>query len=212
MIDKKLCIIGTGGFARDVLFAYLEIIKHDYSIPVKNVVFMVSRKYITLNEVMGVPVIALEDFDVSKYVVVVAIADPHIRKAIVENLPNETIFSTLIHPSVILSPWVKIGTGSIILAGSIITCNIAIGNHTHINLLTTIGHDCEIKDYFTSSPGVKVGGNCIIGECVFIGSNACIREKLSITSDVTIGMGAVVVKNITESGVYIGNPLKKLNK
>ena len=33
---------------------------------------------------------------------------------------------------------------------------------------------------------------------------------MSICSDVTIGMGGVVVKDIADAGVYIGNPLKQL--
>ena len=39
-----------------------------------------------------------------------------------------------------------------------------------------------------------------------------VRQGVEICSDVTIGMGAVVIKDIKESGVYIGNPLRKLVK
>ena len=48
------------------------------------------------------------------------------------------------------------------------------------------------------------------GDNVYFGTNAATREKIRICSDVTIGMGGVVVKSIDVEGVYVGNPLRKL--
>ena len=90
------------------------------------------------------------------------------------------------------------------------TTNITIGKHAHLNLQTTIGHDCRIGDYFTTAPGVKVSGNCKIYDCVYVGTNASIKEKLSIHSLTTIGMNGAVVKHIEEPGTYVGVPVKKL--
>jgi UDP-3-O-[3-hydroxymyristoyl] glucosamine N-acyltransferase len=67
-----------------------------------------------------------------------------------------------------------------------------------------------IGDYVTFSPGVNVSGNVNIGDNCYIGTNAVIREKINICSDVVIGAGGVVVKDITEPGVYVGNPVKKI--
>ena len=88
--------------------------------------------------------------------------------------------------------------------------NVKIGKHAHLNLLTTIGHDCEIGDYFTTAPGSKISGNCKIYDCVYVGTNASIKQKLSIESFTTIGSGAAVVKDIEEPGVYAGVPAKKI--
>lgn len=104
----------------------------------------------------------------------------------------------------------RIGKGSIVCPGTIITTNVQIGEHVIINLNCTIGHDVVIKDFTTLSPGVNVSGNVEIGECCYIGTNAVIREKIKICDDVTIGAGGVVVKDITEPGVYVGNPVKKI--
>jgi acetyltransferase-like isoleucine patch superfamily enzyme len=46
-----------------------------------------------------------------------------------------------------------------------------------------------------------------IGNHVSIGSNATILP-VEICDNVVIGAGAVVTKNITQSGVYAGNPAK----
>ncbi len=80
----------------------------------------------------------------------------------------------------------------------------------HLNLQTTIGHDCEIGNYFTTAPGAKISGNCKIYDLVYVGTNASIKEKLTIHSLTTIGSNATVVKNIEESGTYVGVPVKKI--
>ena len=50
----------------------------------------------------------------------------------------------------------------------------------------------------------------VIGDRVLIGSQSCIREGIEVCSDAIIGMGAVVVKDIKEPGVYVGNPAKRI--
>ena len=99
---------------------------------------------------------------------------------------------------------------SIICSGTIITTNVKLGKHTHLNLHTTIGHDCVIGDYFTTAPGVQISGNENIGNRVYFGTRSCVKQKITICDDVIIGMNAGVVKNITESGTYIGTPAKKI--
>ena len=67
-------------------------------------------------------------------------------------------------------------------------------------------------DFFTTAPSANISGNCNFGDCVYFGTNSAVRQGVKICDNVTIGMGGVVVKDITEEGVYIGNPLKKLEK
>ena len=193
----KKAIIGAGGFAREV----------KSQIGIDDLICFVDDKYFFGNEFTR----PLSEFNTSEYEVVIAIGDPFIRYEMSKKLPVDTKYFTFIHPSAqILDKNIIIGHGSIICAGSILTTNIEIGNHCHLNLHTTIGHDCRIGDYFTTAPGVKVSGNCNIGSKVYIGTNASIKEKINICSDAIIGLNSGVVKDITESGTYIGTPSKKL--
>jgi sugar O-acyltransferase (sialic acid O-acetyltransferase NeuD family) len=190
-------IIGAGGFGREI--------KAAMGIP--DIKFFVDDKYEDLNN----NILGLSKFDPKKYIVVVAIADPLGRYEMVQKLPKETKYFTFIDPSVqIHDDNIQIGEGSIICAGTIITTNVKIGKHAHLNLITTIGHDCEIGDYFTTAPGVQISGNEKIGNRVYFGTRSCIKQKLSVCDDVSIGMNAGVVKNITEPGVYVGTPAKKI--
>jgi len=211
-MKKKICIIGTGGFGREVLCCVIDIIGHTDRNINEFVSFMVSDQYFKESEIMGVGVIKQSQFDPEKYETVVAIGEPDSRKKMVESLPLNTAFAKLIHPSATVSTWVKIGEGSIITAGCILTSNIKLGNHTHLNLNTTIGHDCIIGDYFTTAPGANVSGSCNFGNNIYLGTGSAIKQNIHICSDVTIGMGAIVVKNITEAGTYVGSPAIKVNR
>lgn len=197
----KKAIIGYGGFGKEVFWS-MDSIDRD------NIKFFVSDEYVdNQNE----RVLSLSKFDPYEYKVVVAVANPKDRENIVNSLPTETKFFTHIHDSVIiLGDDVQIGEGSIICAGTIITSNVILGKHTHLNLHTTIGHDCTIGDYFTTAPGVKISGNCEIGNRVYFGSNSSIKQKIKICDDVTIGLNGGVVKHILEYGVYGGVPVKKI--
>jgi UDP-3-O-[3-hydroxymyristoyl] glucosamine N-acyltransferase len=111
-----------------------------------------------------------------------------------------------------VSEWTNIGDGSVITAGCIVTVNVKIGKHAHLNLQTTVGHDSIIGDYFTTAPGARINGNSCIGHSVYVGSNATLRQGINVCNNALIGMGAIVVKDVTEKGVYVGNPAEKLSR
>lgn len=98
--------------------------------------------------------------------------------------------------------------------------NTKVQSHSFICELVTIGSGCFIghgvmfiNDLFQK--GGPAGGDknlwkeTHIGNNVSIGSNATILP-VNICDNVVIGAGAVVTKNIIESGVYVGNPAKKI--
>jgi sugar O-acyltransferase (sialic acid O-acetyltransferase NeuD family) len=210
--DRKFCIAGVGGFGRETLCCLIDMISGSGLKIEETACFMVSDEYFREEKIMGIEVIPLSKFDPAAYQVVVAISEPKARKKFIEGLPGGTVFGRIIHPQAIISQWAEIGEGCIITAGVIITCNIKIGRQAHLNLHTSIGHDCVTGDYFTTAPAANISGNCTFGDCVYFGTNSAVRNGIKICDNVTVGMGGIVVKDITEEGVYIGNPLKKLEK
>ena len=180
----KKAIIGAGGFGREVYWSLNQIERN-------NTVFFVDDIYWDNTDEKILP---LSLFEPDKYEVVVAIADSKDRERIVNGLPKSTKYFTHIHPSAqIHGEDVIIGEGSIICAGTIITTNVKIGKHAHLNLITTIGHDCVIGDYFTTAPKVQISGNEIIGSRVYFGSGSCVKQKIHICDDVTIGMNLSLI-------------------
>jgi len=197
----KKAIIGFGGFAKEVC----DSIKDSEGIIVDT--FFVDDEYYSGLEKTK----PISELDINIYEVIVGIGDPTVRENIVKKLPKETKFFTHIHKTAqILGDDVVIGDGSIICAGTIITSNVKIGNHTHLNLMTTIGHDNIIGNFFTTAPGVHISGNSIIGDRVYFGSGSSNKQKTTICNDVIIGLNSGVLNNINEPGVYVGTPSKKI--
>lgn len=205
---KIIGIYGAGGFGREVYASFSPLFQEAQ----RKVVFIDDNPQLENKEVMGIPVISSSQVNSKEHEVVISVGDGQIRKKIVEQLSKDMTYITLIHPSAILMEGINIGEGSIVTAGCILTTNIKIGKHAHLNLHTSIGHDCRIGDYFTTAPGARVSGECIIKDQVYFGTNAIVRQGVHITSNVTIGMGGVVLKEVTESGVYVGSPIRILEK
>ncbi|CAN5523314.1 acyltransferase [soil metagenome] len=95
-----------------------------------------------------------------------------------------------------------------------------IQSHAFICELVTIGDDCFIShgamfinDAFEEGGPAKgkreLWRSTAIGSNVSIGTNATIMP-VTICDRVVIGAGAVVTKNITEPGIYVGNPARLL--
>lgn len=124
------------------------------------------------------------------------------------------IYGCKINDDVFIGPFVEVQKNVVI--GS----RTKVQSHSFICELVEIGADCFIghgvvfiNDKFES--GGPAGGDKTkwkktkVGENVCIGSNATILP-VKISDNVVIGAGSVVTKDITEPGVYIGNPAKLL--
>ncbi len=210
---KKLIIIGARGFGRELYSHAQKSIGYNIDFTIKG--FLDDNSQILDDKCDYPPILGnVEDYipEIDD-VFIVALGDSFYRKKYVNLILNKKgNFISLIHETAYIGKNVEFGTGIVICPYTIITNDIKIGNHVQLNLFTTIGHDCVIGDFFTTAPSVNISGNCTFNECIYFGTNSAARQGVTICDNVTIGMGGVVIKNISESGVYIGNPLYKLEK
>jgi sugar O-acyltransferase (sialic acid O-acetyltransferase NeuD family) len=207
MSDKmKLCIFGSGGFAKEVYWLAKQC--------GREVAAFIDLQY--GGSYGSIKIESEEYFNLTKHSAIVGVGDPTLRKKITNKILDKygyDVFDTLIAPSAnLMSNNIQIGKGSVICANCIITCDVRLGDFTQLNLATTIGHDTQTGQFFTTAPGVHISGKVSVGECVYFGTNASSIEEISICDNVIIGAGACVAKNITESGTYVGIPAKKLEK
>lgn len=201
---KKIVIVGSSGFAREIYWLICRInqIKEEYSF----------LGYID-NDTGKKEVIGNDDFLINypdELYVVIAIANPSTRKKIAmryRNNPNLK-FPNLIDPSVIKSDDIILGQGNIICAGSILTVDLKIGDFCIINIDCTLGHESLFKDYVTLNPSVNVSGNVLIEEGVTIGTGSQIIQGMTIEKNSIVGAGAVVVSKIPNDCTAVGVPAK----
>jgi sugar O-acyltransferase (sialic acid O-acetyltransferase NeuD family) len=196
-LDRQLepVLIGAGGFAREVLAEVLLQTK-------------LNLKCFVDDEYWVEGLYKISEFEPESQSALIAVGNPVDKKALLAKLPENTQFWNYISPRAYVNN-LKMGMGNFICAGVIITTNVTIGNHVHLNLQTTIGHDSVIGDFVTTAPSVNISGNVTIGNGVYLGTKSCIREKISICDDVVLGLNAGVVSDIEEIGVYVGTPAKK---
>jgi acetyltransferase-like isoleucine patch superfamily enzyme len=113
-----------------------------------------------------------------------------------------------------VGPFVEIQRGVHIGAGT------KVQSHAFVCELVTIGEDCFVgHGVMFVNDSFAIGGpargrrelweSTRVGDRVSIGSNATILP-VSICNDVVIGAGAVVTRDITEPGIYAGNPARRL--
>ena len=114
-----------------------------------------------------------------------------------------------------------VGPFAEIQKGAIIGHRTRVQSHAFICELVTIGDDCFIShgamfinDRFDAGgPAGKpeLWKSTKVGNRVSIGTNATIMP-VTICDRVVIGAGSVVTKDITEPGIYVGNPARFLRK
>lgn len=208
---KSICIVGTGGFGREVLSLINDLGRYDEVEAFLEPDHIWEEKWKD-KMIMGKKVLPMSHADSGKHQITIGVASNAIRQKTLTQLPQDIEYISLIHPNVQISKWVTLGRGAVITAGCILTCAIEIGDFVQLNVNTTICHDCNIGDFFTTAPAVNINGNCIIASDVYFGCGSATKQGVSICSSVIIGMGAMVLRDITEPGTYIGIPAKKLLK
>lgn len=214
-MKKIYGVIGAGGHGREVMPMLRLIHQKEIELGSVELCFVIEGQP-ERSEINGYRVFELAEFlsipNPKEFNV--AIGDSRVRQRIaekcIENLVNP--FSMVAADGVILDGN-EIGIGCMISAQTIITSNVKIGRFFHANNQCNIAHDCVIGDYVTFAPGVKCNGNVWIGNHAYIGAGALIRQgaqgkPLKIGEGATIGMGAVVVKDVLPYTTVIGNPAR----
>ena len=208
---KNLAIIGSGDLGQQI--AYHATICKQY-----NVVGFFDDYAETNKTVNGLKILG-SILEIESYYrratfdeVIIGIGYKHLlfREKLFKTLKRKVKFGTLIHPSSYIDPSCKIGEGVCILPGSVLDQNVIIENNVFINLSCTIAHDSIIKANTFLSPRVSVAGFVTIGKRCNIGINSTIIDNIEITDDIQIGGGTVVIDNLMEKGLYVGNPSRFL--
>jgi sugar O-acyltransferase (sialic acid O-acetyltransferase NeuD family) len=85
-----------------------------------------------------------------------------------------------------------------------------IGKGVILNTSCIIEHECKVSEYVHIAPGAVLCGNVYVGADSFVGANSVVKQNLKISEGNVIGAGSVVVSDVKEKGIWVGNKLRKL--
>ena len=201
-MKNRLLIIGASGHGKVVADIAMKMNRW------KDVAFLDDNE--STKTCMGLDVIG-KSADAIKYKsdaqVFVAVGDNVTREMIQKKLEAEDVsIATLIHPNAVIGAEVELGVGTVVMAGVVINCCSMIGKGCIINTGSTLDHDNVIEDYVHISPGVHLAGTVKVSKGTWLGIGSAVINNIYIVSGCRVGAGAVVVKDITEPGTYVGVP------
>ncbi|WP_210364488.1 acetyltransferase [Bacillus sp. REN3] len=205
-MKEKLLIIGASGHGKVCADIALKMNKW------KTVEFLDDDR--SIKSSMGLKVIGTSD-KVFKYIdeyeIFVGIGNNATRQRIHEMLETvEATIPVLIHPNAVIGNQVEIGNGTAVVAGAVINCCTKIGKSCIINTSSTIDHDNNIENFVHISPGAHLAGRVYVGKGSWLGIGSVVSNNINITCGCQIGAGSIVVEDISEPGVYVGVPSRKI--
>lgn len=215
---KKIIILGTGGTSRDILDIIFDINASVRSAPYECIGFLdddLTKHGEVINgiEVVGTLSKASKLKDVW-FVNGIGSPESFFKKEEIikkSELPIDK-FVALIHPTASVSKTAVIGNDSVIFQNVVISANSRIGNHVVILPNSIISHDDIIEDYTCVATGVCISGKAHVGKSCYLGANCTLKEDIIVGDHSLVGMGSVVLSDISTNSVFVGNPAKFLRK
>ena len=206
---KNLVIIGVGGFAREVYWHAQN--SHGFGTDWQIKGFLDGDVKLSAEDYEKLPKAVLGNVDDYKIcsddVFTCAIGTPQVRRKLIEKiLSRGADFVNLISKDSYVVPTAKIGRGVILVAKTVVNDLSEVGDFVVINSLSGAGHDTKIGKFTCIMSGVNVTGGTVIGEEVFIGSNAVFAPHCKIDDGAFVGAGSVVLKRVRAGKKVFGNP------
>jgi len=208
---NRLIIMGAGGFGREV-YCWLKQ-SADWNVKWQFAGFLDDK----LSSLEGFGIVPGVLGKIKEFVpqpddqLVCAIGDPRARLAICRRLAGMGAnFPVIRHPFTVIGESCRIGAGSILCPGAIITTNVVLGAFVIANLYAIVGHDACIGDGVTLGPHSGVTGFARIEEGASLGSHASVLPSACVGSYARVGAGSIVLRVVKPGATVMGVPAKQI--
>lgn len=214
---KHIVLVGAGGCMRELVWQIQEANK-------EHIMWQIDG-YVDANEpaegqycVVGtqnIPFLGTDEYLLKKQEpinVVICVGNSALRKKIFNSLQkNKNVkFPNLILGNTKICEDIQMGVGCIIAMDARISTNVKLGNGVFLNTGSMVCHDGRIGDFVTLSPCSTLAGAVVVGACTEIGMGVNVIQGKVIGDNVSVGAGAVVVKDIESNCTVVGVPAEKI--
>lgn len=209
---KNLVIMGGSGFAREIYDLAYICYRHDPTFRVKG---FLSDGPSNIEEMGYPPVLGtISDYSVEPddifFCAIGKVAD---RKKTVEIiLKKGGQFINLIHPTAVISPSVRLGTGIGIKAFCVISSDVIIDDFTFLQSSVIMGHDVKIGKYCQINSFAFFAGYAHVHDLCSINAGARLVQNTIVEEGATVGMGSVVLRRVKAGTTVFGNPAKIIDR
>jgi sugar O-acyltransferase (sialic acid O-acetyltransferase NeuD family) len=207
---KNIIMVGGGGFCKSVID-----VAEDAGYHILGVFDMPEE---VGKDVLSYKIIGTDD-DIPTYVgkasfviTVGHIKDSSLRRKIYKKIKDAGgDIEAIIAKDAYVSPYAKIGEGSLIMHKAMLSADVEVGVCSIINSLANVSHDAKIGDFCHISTCASVNGACEIGDDTFIGSQTAVNQGVKIVGGI-VASQSLVNKDLLEKGVYVGCPAKMIKQ
>jgi sugar O-acyltransferase (sialic acid O-acetyltransferase NeuD family) len=118
-------------------------------------------------------------------------------------------FYSAIFPTV-STRFARIGSGTIIQEGAILSPGVSIGDQTAISFGVVVAHESVVEECCFLAPGALLNGRVKIRRGAFIGSGAVILPNVTVGEFSMVGAGAVVIDDVPPHHTVFGVPARTI--
>ncbi|SDU84350.1 sugar O-acyltransferase, sialic acid O-acetyltransferase NeuD family [Microlunatus sagamiharensis] len=208
-MSVPLVLVAASGLAREVLAALAE---DPAGHEVRGVLDDAPNLQGTL--VGGVPVLGtLEDAAAHPDAqLLVCVGRGAGRATVVDRLAGLGVtderYATYVHPLASVPATCRVGSGSVVLAGAVLTTDVRLGRHVVVMPRVVLTHDDSVADFATLCSGVVLGGHVHVGRAAYLGMNSSVREDSTVGAGAVLGMGAVLLTDLPDDQTWVGVPAR----
>ena len=197
-------IVGAGGLGREVLDTVRQL-------PQYKILGFIDENLKMGTIVNGVEVVGRND-DLAKISgevhAVLAVGSSVARRRIVTYFGDAVNWCSVVHPSVIVSPFATLGMGIVVQAYCIMAANSRIGDFVVMNAHSGVGHDAKIGEYTSVMSYCDVAGEASLGSDCFMGSGAKVLPSINVSNGAYLCAGSVVLRDVQQGVKVLGNPAR----
>jgi len=139
----------------------------------------------------------------------VAISDPHSRLRLVQEYVSAGLRpGTLTHDASYVARSSMISAGCVIARDVRLMNSVSLGEWTHVDRGSDIGHDCKLGAFVTVHPRATLSGGVKVGDLSTIGTGAVVLPGVALGQGAVVGAGSVVTRDVPEYMTVVGNPAR----